>query len=88
MVRNLFRRHFKPILKRAKLPESIRLYDLRHSCATAVLAAQENPKVVSERLGHGTITLTLYAYTHVLPSMQKAASQKLERVLFRKTGTQ
>ena len=44
--------------------------------------------MVSERLGHATITLTLDTYTHVLPSMEKAASQKLENILFRKTGTQ
>ncbi len=81
MVQNLFRRHFKPILKRAGLPQSIRLYDLRHSCATLLLAADENPKVVSERLGHATVTLTLDTYTHVLPSMQKAASDKLESIL-------
>jgi integrase len=82
MVQNLFRRHFKPILKKAGLPLSIRLYDLRHSCATLLLAAQENPKVVSERLGHATITLTLDTYSHVLPSMQRAASDKLEDMLY------
>jgi integrase len=40
MLRNLIRRHFKPTLKRAGLPDSIRLYDLRHSCATLLLAAE------------------------------------------------
>ncbi|MGH9943948.1 MAG: tyrosine-type recombinase/integrase, partial [Pyrinomonadaceae bacterium] len=75
-------------LKRAKLPDSIRLYDLRHSCATLLLAANEHPKVVGERLGHASITLTLDTYSHVLPSMQQAASEKLESILFRKTGTQ
>ena len=87
MVQNLFRRHFKPILKKAGLPESIRLYDLRHSCATLLLAENENPKVVSERLGHSTVTLTLDTYSHVLPSMQRAASDKLENILFGRTGT-
>lgn len=86
MLRNLTRRHFKPILKRAGLPDSIRLYDLRHSCATLLLAAEENPKVVSERLGHASIVLTLDTYSHVLPSMQKAASDKLERMLFSPAG--
>lgn len=86
MLRNLVRRHFKPILKRAGLPDSIRLYDLRHSCATLLLAAEENPKVVSERLGHASIVLTLDTYSHVLPSMQKAASDKLERMLFPNAG--
>jgi len=37
----------------------LRLYDLRHSCATLLLAANENPKVVSERLGHASITFTM-----------------------------
>ena len=46
---NVVQKHFKPILKRAKLSETLRLYDLRHSCATLLLAANENPKVVSER---------------------------------------
>jgi integrase len=83
MMRNLLRRHFKPILKRAELPGNIRLYDLRHSCATLLLAANEHPKVVSERLGHASITLTLDTYSHVLPSMQQAASEKLESLLFK-----
>jgi integrase len=79
---NLHRRHFKPILKRAKLDQSIRIYDLRHSCATLLLEANENPKVVSERLGHASITLTMDVYSHVLPSMQQAASEKIESLLF------
>jgi integrase len=83
MMRNLLRRHFKPIVKRAELPGNMRLYDLRHSCATLLLAANEHPKVVSERLGHASITLTLDTYSHVLPSMQQAASEKLERLLFK-----
>jgi integrase len=48
-LRNLERRFYKHLLKTAGLPD-IRLYDLRHSCATLLLAAGENPKVVSERL--------------------------------------
>lgn len=78
---NLFRRHFKPILTAAELPSSIRLYDLRHSCATLLLAANENPKVVSERLGHASITMTMDIYSHVLPTMQQAASEKLEKIV-------
>jgi integrase len=81
MQQNLLRRHFKPILRRAGLPESLTPYSLRHSCATLLLAQNENPKVVSERLGHATVTLTLDTYSHVLPSMQQAATEKLERLL-------
>jgi len=82
LLRTLDRLHFKPTLKRAKLPETIRLYDLRHTCATLLLSAGEHPKVVSERLGHTSITLTLDVYSHVLPTMQEAASQKMEGILF------
>jgi integrase len=84
MPRNLKRRHFRPILKTAKLPDDFRLYDLRHSCATLLLAAGENPKVVSERLGHASITLTLDVYSHVLPTMQQAAAERLEKLLYSK----
>jgi integrase len=84
LTSNLIRKHFKPILKDAELPEDIRLYDLRHSCATLLLAVGENPKVVSERLGHATIVLTLDTYSHVLPSMQQSATAKLENLLYSK----
>ena len=80
--RNLIRLHFKPILKKAGLPETIRLYDLRHTCATLLLSAGENPKVVSERLGHASIILTLDTYSHILPDMQQGAANKLETMLF------
>jgi integrase len=80
--RNLLSRHFKPILTRAKLPQSLRLYDLRHTCATLLLGAKEHPKIVSERLGHASVTLTLDTYSHVLPTMQQAATEKLEKILF------
>lgn len=81
-LRNVVNRHFKPILEVAKLPKTIRLYDLRHSCATLLLSQGEHPKVVSERLGHASITLTLDTYSHVLPTMQQQAAERLETVLF------
>ncbi len=79
-IRNLQGRHFKPLLVKAGIPD-IRLYDLRHTCATLLLAAGENPKVVSERLGHASIVLTLDTYSHVLPTMQKSATERLEKLL-------
>jgi integrase len=79
--RNLSNRHFKKILEKAKLSKTFRLYDLRYTCATLLLSAGENPKIVSERLGHASIVLTLDTYSHVLPNMQQAATEKLERLL-------
>jgi integrase len=80
-IPNLTYRYFRPILEKAELPR-IRLYDLRHSCATLLLIAEENPKVVSERLGHSTIVLTPDTYSHVLPTMQEKATARLEKLLY------
>ncbi len=79
---SLTNKSFKPALKAAKL-EGFRLYDLRHSMATLMLANGENAKVVSERLGHSTIVLTLDTYTHVLPDMQQQATERIEQLLFK-----
>jgi integrase len=81
-VHNLIVRHFKPALKRAKLPEQIRLYDLRHSCATILLEQGEHPKVVAERLGHSSTGITLDVYSHVAPTMQKNASAKIANQMY------
>jgi integrase len=85
-IPNLTYRYFRPILTAAKLPR-IRLYDLRHTCATLLLLEETNPKVVSERLGHSTIVLTLDTYSHVLPTMQQNATAKLENLLYKHTDS-
>ena len=85
-IPNITYRYFRPILEKAGLPR-IRLYDLRHSCATLLLMADEHPKVVSERLGHSTIVLTLDTYSHVLPTMQQQATARLESLLYDESGT-
>lgn len=77
---NLLRRSFRPILKAAKLP-TIRIHDLRHTCASLLLAAKEHPKVVQERLGHSSIVITLDLYSHAVPGMQEEAADKLEAML-------
>ncbi|MDQ3172516.1 MAG: tyrosine-type recombinase/integrase, partial [Acidobacteriota bacterium] len=79
--RNVPGRHFKPILVKAGLPVNVRLYDLRHTTASLLLAAGTNPKVVSEKLGHASVSLTLNVYSHTIPSMQHTASEDLERAL-------
>ena len=65
---NLVKRSFKPLLKRAGLPE-IRFHDLRHTCATILLGRGVHPKLVQELLGHATVAMTLDTYSHYLPSM-------------------
>jgi integrase len=70
---NLVKRSFKPLLKRAGLPE-IRFHDLRHTCATLLMGRGIHPKLVQELLGHATIAMTLDTYSHYLPSMGDQAS--------------
>jgi integrase len=81
-LRNVVNRHFKPALEAAELPSTVRLYDLRHSHATALLAAGVHPKVAAERLGHATTRQTLDTYSHVLPGMQEEATRRIEDLLF------
>jgi len=77
---NLRNRSFKPLLKRAGLPP-IRFHDLRHTCATLLLGRDVNAKVVSEMLGHSSISITLDIYSHLLPDMQEKAAKALEEAL-------
>jgi integrase len=77
---NVRNRHFKKIRDAAGLPK-IRLYDLRHTCATIMLQKGIHPKVVSERLGHEGSVITLDIYSHVLPSMQKDATDIMAKAL-------
>ncbi|HEV2459989.1 MAG TPA: site-specific integrase [Ktedonobacterales bacterium] len=76
---NLTKRSFKSILKRADLPD-IRLHDIRHMAATLLLSHNVNIKVVSEMLGHADIATTLRIYGHVLPTMQQAAADTMDRL--------
>ena len=77
---NLVARSFKPLLKRAGLPE-IRFHDLRHTCATLMLAVGANPKVAQETLGHANVTITLDTYSHLLPNMQNEVAEKVNELL-------
>jgi integrase len=65
-------RAYKRTIKRSGLKNS-RFHDLRHSHASILLQKNVHPKVVSERLGHSTIGITLDLYSHVIPSLQEQA---------------
>jgi integrase len=73
--------------EKLKFVGKFRLYDLRHTHATLLLKANVNPKIVQERLGHSSITLTLDTYSHVLPGMQDEAANKLGKMLAFKRDT-
>lgn len=79
---NLVRKHFRPAVKRAGLNPALRVYDLRHTHATLLLASGESVRVVSERLGHASAAMTLDVYAHVLAGQQEAATAKIEAAIF------
>ncbi|GCE03525.1 tyrosine-type recombinase/integrase [Dictyobacter aurantiacus] len=70
----------KSLLVEAGLPH-IRFHDLRHSSATMLLGMKVHPKIVQEILGHSQISITMDIYSHVLPTMQEEAMNKLNDAL-------
>lgn len=64
-------------LRKAGLPH-VRFHDLRHAHATLMLQQGVHPKIVSERLGHASIGITLDTYSHVLPTMQQDAADAFD----------
>jgi integrase len=71
---------FLRLTEAADLPQ-IRFHDLRHTAATLMLKEGIHPKVVSERLGHSNISITLNTYSHVLPSLQVDVADRLDDLL-------
>jgi integrase len=67
-------RRFRALVKEAGLPP-LTFHGLRHTHATILMLAGVHPKVVSERLGHADIGITLQTYSHVLPQMQAQAAE-------------
>ncbi|WP_276561891.1 site-specific integrase [Brevibacillus laterosporus] len=80
--RNLLR-HYERLIKGCGLPP-IRFHDLRHTHATMLLQLGEHPKVVSERLGHSRVGITMDVYSHVMPDMQKDAADNFEKMMKQK----
>jgi integrase len=73
-------KRFREAVAATTLPR-IRLHDLRHTCATLLLAAGVHAKVVQERLGHATISQTLDIYSHTTPSLHVGAAEKLATIV-------
>ena len=73
------RRHFLVLLAKAGLPH-MRFYDLRHSCASLLLAQGVPLRSIMELLGHSSIALTANTYTHLLPALQRETAQAWDRL--------
>ena len=55
-----------------------RFHDLRHSCASILLAAGVPPKVIQEMLGHSQISTTMNIYAHVMPNLRQEAADAMD----------
>jgi integrase len=74
-------KRFRHLVEAAGLPW-IGLHGLRHTHATMALLAGVPAKVVSERLGHSSVSITLDRYSHVLPNMQSDAAERIAEVTY------
>ena len=76
-----FSREFRRLIDEAGA-RPIRLHDLRHTYATLALKAGVHPKVVSDRLGHATVGITLDLYSHVTPAIARDAADVVAARIF------
>jgi integrase len=67
-----------PALRAAKLAERVRIHDLRHTCASLLIAHGEHPKAIQEHLGHSSIQVTIDRYGHLFPDQQEHLAEALE----------
>ncbi len=81
VLRTALSRHFGTLVRQTQLPQ-IRLHDLRHTFATLALQAAVPVKVVSEILGHASVTLTYDTYSHVIPGMAEDATSRVAALVF------
>lgn len=78
---NWFKRHFRPAVARAEVPDQTRFHDLRHSYAALLIAQGAHPRAIMERMGHSTITVTLDNYGHLLPKLDAALDDALDQMI-------
>ncbi|RAP23480.1 hypothetical protein C2W64_03096 [Brevibacillus laterosporus] len=79
--RNL-NRSFDSIIKKGNV-RKIRFHDMRHTHASLLLKQGVNPKIVSERLGHANVRITLDTYSHLLPNLQKETVDEFGKIFYK-----
>ncbi len=76
----LLKRFVRPAVERAGLPIELRLHDLRHTSVSLLIELGAHPKLIQERLGHSSITVTMDVYGHLFPSLTEAITERLDEV--------
>ena len=77
-IGNFRRRVWWPALDESELPRSVRIHDLRHTCASMLIARGANAKAIQQHLGHSSITVTFDVYGHLLPDEQERIAVVLD----------
>jgi integrase len=80
LMNNIGQREYAQLVKASGV-KAIKFHGMRHTCATLLLRARVPVHVVSERLGHSKVSMTMETYAHVLPDMQQSAADALGAVL-------
>ena len=75
---NFYRRHFKPAVLASAVPAGTRFHDLRHTCASLLIAQGAHPKAIAEMLGHSTIVVTLDRYGHLFEGLVEQLAAGLD----------
>jgi integrase len=75
---NFYKRQFCPALVRAGLPGQIRFHDLRHTCASLLIAQGAHPKAIQAHLGHSSIQVTMDRYGHLFPDALEHLADRLD----------
>ncbi len=76
----LLKRFLRPAVLAAGLPAGLRVHDLRHTSVSLLIELGAHPKVIQERLGHSSITVTMDVYGHLFPSLAEALTERLDEV--------
>jgi integrase len=69
----------KPGERPALLPSSLRVYDLRHTCASLLISEGASIKAVQAQMGHKTATMTLDLYGHLFPDETERLAERMDR---------
>jgi len=78
---NMVQRHFEPALRKAGL-RRIRFHDLRHTYAALLIDQGEHPKYIQVQMGHSSINITMDTYGHLMKTVNRDASSRLEKAVF------
>ena len=83
---NIVSRIYKPTLKEAGIRTSLRFHDLRHTCASLLIAQGESPKYIQAQMRHASIDITFDRYGHLFPEKKREAARRLDETLFGTAG--